>query len=186
MEESLPGRKNGPISDENDKPDLTTFNLAASAVLTLLGVFSLAFLIPGHVPVPTGLDQGLSARFMPNVAAAALTILALVLGLKVLVRRVRGLAPISEDNEDNDEQGFGAKEAVNTVALLIGAGVYVGLLSTAGFVVSSALGLAACLWLGRVRNWGLVAALSIGLPLALAQILWWSLTIQVPAFRLLG
>ncbi len=123
---------------------------------------------------------------MPNVSAGALTFLALVLGLKVLVRKARGLAPISEDNEDNDEQGFGQIEAVNTVALLIGAGVYVGLLSTAGFVVSSALGLAACLWLGRVRNWWLVAALSIGLPLALTQILWWGLTIQVPAFRLLG
>ena len=98
----------------------------------------------------------------------------------------RGLAPISEDNEDNDEQGFGPKEAVNTVALLIGAGAYVGLLSTVGFVVSSALGLAACLYLGGVRKWWLVAALSIGLPLALTQLLWWGLTIQVPAFRLLA
>ncbi len=123
---------------------------------------------------------------MPNVSAGALTFLALVLGLKVLVRKARGLAPISEDNEDNDEQGFGQIEAVNTVALLFGAGIYVGLLSATGFVVSSALGLAACLWLGRVRNWWLVAALSIGLPLALTQILWWGLTIQVPAFRLLG
>ena len=184
--DSLPGRKKRPIDDENEKRDLSTFNLAASVVLTLLGVFSLAFLIPGHVPVPTGLDQGLSARFMPTVAAGALTLLAALLGLTVLIRRVRGRAPIAEDNEDNDEQGFGAKEAVNTVALLAGAGVYVGALSTAGFVVSSALGLAACLWLGGVRQWWLVAALGIGLPLALAQILWWGLTIQVPAFRLLG
>ena len=123
---------------------------------------------------------------MPTVAAGTLTFLAFILGLGVLIRRARGLAPISEDNEDNDEQGFGPREAVNTGALLIGAGVYVGLLSTAGFVVSSALGLAACLHLGGIRRWWLVAALSIGLPLALAQLLWWGLTIQVPSFRLLG
>lgn len=123
---------------------------------------------------------------MPTVAACALTLLAFILGLTVLVRRLRGRAPIAEDNEDNDEQGFGPKETVNTVALLVGAGTYVGLLSTVGFIVSSALGLAACLWLGGVRKWWLVAVLSIGLPLALTQILWWGLTIQVPAFRLLG
>ena len=99
---------------------------------------------------------------MPTVAAGALTFFTFILGLNVLTRRARGLAPISEDNEDNDEQGFGPKEAVNTVALLIGAGAYVGLLSTVGFVVSSALGLAACLYLGGVRKWWLVAALSIG------------------------
>ena len=149
-------------------------------------MFSLAYLIPEHVPVPKGIDQGLSARFMPRVAAAALTLFAFVLGLDVLIRRARGLAPIAEDNEDNDEQGFGSRESVNALALLAGAGVYVGLLSTAGFVIASALGLAACLCLGGVRKWWLVAALSIGLPLALTQLLWWGLTIQMPAFRLIG
>ncbi len=172
------------MDDETDKTDLTTFNLVASGILTLLGVFSLAFLIPGHVPVPTGLDQGLSARFMPTVAASAMTVLALILGCTVLIRQLRGRAPISEDNEDNDEQGFGAKEIANTFALLAGAGVYVWLLSTVGFVVSSALGLVACLWFGGVRRWWLIVVLSVGLPLAVTQLLWWSLTIQVPAFRL--
>jgi hypothetical protein len=168
--------------DDDDKSDLTTFNIAASTVLTLLGIFSLVYLIPDHVPGPTGLDQGLSARFMPYVAVGALTMLAFILGLNVFIRRVRGLGPIPEDNEDSDQQGFGSKEAVNTVALLVGSAAYVGLLITTGFVVSSAVGLAACLYLGRIRNWWLIGALSIGIPLALTQLLWWGLTIQVPAF----
>lgn len=171
--------------DDDDKTNLTTFNIAASTVLTLVGILSLVFLIPDHVPAPAGLDQGLSARFMPYVAVSALTMLALILGLNVFIRRVRGLGPIPEDNEDSDEQGFGPKEAVNTIALLIGSAAYVGLLTTTGFVVSSAVGLAACFYLGHIRTWWLVALVSVGIPLALTQLLWWGLTIQVPAFPFL-
>lgn len=168
--------------DNDDKTNLTAFNIVASTLLTLLGIFALVYLIPDHVPAPTGLDQGLSARFMPYVAVSTLTMLAFVLGLNVFIRKVRGLGPIPEDNEDSDEQGFGPKEAVNTVVLLVGSAAYVGLLTAAGFVVSSAVGLAACFYLGRIRNWWLIAAVSIGIPLALTQLLWWGLTIQVPAF----
>ena len=171
-------------NDDKDRTDLTTFNLAASTVLTLFGVFALAYLIPDHVPASAGHDQGLSARFMPTVAVGTLTLLTAILGLNVFIRRVRGLGPIPEDNEDNDDQGFGSKEAVNTLAMLFGAAIYVGLLTSVGFVVSSALALAACLCLGRVRNWLLIAILSLGIPLALMQILWWGLTIQLPAWTL--
>ena len=170
--------------DDNDGPDLTTFNLAAATVLTLFGVFALAFLIPDHVPASAGNDQGLGARFMPTVAIGALTLLTAILGLNVFVRRVRGLGPIPEDNEDNDDQGFGSKEALNTLAMLFGAAVYVGLLTSVGFVVASALVLAACLCLGGVRNWLLIAVLSLGIPLALTQLLWWGLTIQLPSWTL--
>ena len=170
--------------DDKDGPDLTTFNLAASTVLTLFGVFALAFLIPDHVPASAGHDQGLGARFMPTVAVGALTLLTAILGLNVFIRRVRGLGPIPEDNEDNDDQGFGSKEALNTLAMLFGAALYVGLLANVGFVVSSALALAACLCLGGVRNWLLVAVLSAGVPLALTQLLWWGLTIRLPSWTL--
>ncbi len=167
--------------DDNGGPDLSTFNLVASTVLSLFGVFALAYLIPDHVTASGGDDQGLGARFMPTVAVGALTLLTAILGLNVFIRQVRGLGAIPEDNEDNEDQGFGAKEALNTLAMLFGAALYVGLLTTVGFVVSSALALAACLCIGGTRNWWLVAVLSIGIPLALTQLLWWGLTIQLPA-----
>jgi len=172
------------MKDDKDS-DLTTFNLAASTLLTLAGILSLAWLIPDQVPVPAGPDQGLSARFMPTVAVSALTVLAFLLGMNVLIRKLRGLAPLAEENEDNDDQGFGAAEAVNTMVLLAGSGVYVGLLATVGFVVSTAFGLAVCLYFGGVRNRLLIVALCLGIPLVLEQILWWGLTIQLPAFQIL-
>ena len=164
---------------------LTTFNLVASALLILFGIFCLAYLIPNHVPASAVHDQGLSARFMPTVAASALTLLAFILCSNVVIRHIRGLDPILEDNEDNDIQGFGQQEIRNTVALIIGVSVYVGLLSTLGFVIASAIGLAVCLFLGGNRNWLLIGAISVGLPLMLAQALWWLLTIQVPTLTLL-
>ncbi len=170
--------------DDKERPDLSTFNLVAASVMTLFGVFALAFLIPDHVPASAADDQGLGARFMPTLAVGALTLLTCMLGLNVFIRRVRGLGPIREDNEDNDDQGFHGKEALNTLAMLLGSALYVALLSTMGFVVSSAIGLAACLLLGGVRNWLLIAVLSLGIPLALSQILWWGLTIQLPPFQL--
>lgn len=170
--------------DDLNHNDLTTFNLVASAALVLFGLLALFYLIPEHVRASAADDQGLSARFMPTVAASAFTLLAAILGLNVLVRMLRGLPPFIEENEDNDVQGFGRRECLNTLALLSGTAVYVGLLSTVGFIVASTLGLATCLYLGANRNWLLIAGLSIGLPLLLVQLLWWLLTIQVPVFTL--
>jgi len=171
-------------NDGRGSSNLTTFNLVAAVILVLFGIFSLGYLIPGYVPASAVHDQGLGARFMPTVAASALTLLACILGLNVLLRKFRGLAPILEDNEDNDLQGFGRRESFNTVALILGTAVYVGLLSTAGFVIASALGLAYCLHLGGNRNWLLIGILSVGFPFLLAQLLWWALTIQLPVFSL--
>lgn len=172
-------------NDQDDEVvDLTTFNLVASTGFTLLGVFSLAYLIPNYIPVEEGAGQGLSARFMPAVAISAMTLLSTILGLNVFIRSVKGLGPLPEDNEDSDEQGFGIKDSVSVSLLMGGAVIYVGLLATVGFVVSSALSLAACMYLGKVRNWLLIGLVSIGIPLFLTQALWWGLTIQLPAFAI--
>lgn len=176
------------MSNDNDQDDeqadLTTFNLVASTVMTLLGVFSLAYLIPDHIPVEEGAGQGLSARFMPTVAISAMTLLSFILGLNVFIRRVKGLGPLPEDNEDSDVQGFGIKDSASVALLLGGAVIYVGLLATVGFVISSALSLAACMYLGNVRNWLLIGLISFGIPLFLKHVLWWGLTIQLPTFSI--
>ena len=172
------------MADEDIQPDLTAFNVIASTILTLFGMYVLYYLIPGYIPVPEGIDQGLSARFMPTVAIGALTFFSFLLGLNIFIRKVRGLGPIPEDNEDNEEQGFGLRELTNTLLLLFGSALYVAMLSTVGFVLASSFGLMVSLYLGKVRNWILIAVVSIGIPLALSQLLWWGLTIQLPAFQL--
>lgn len=169
------------MTDNDQQTDLTTFNLVASTILTIFGVFTLAYLIPTHIPEPTGIEQGLSAQFMPTVAVGTMTLLSSILGLNVFIRRVRGLEPIPEDNEDNDDHGFGLTDAINTGFLLFGSAIYIGLLSTSGFMISTVIILVFCFYLGRIRNWLLIGALSLGVPFVLTKILWWGLTVQLPA-----
>ena len=162
--------------------DLSRFNLIASATLVGVGLLTLLYLIPAHIPAARALDQGLSARFMPTLAASVLTMLAFLLGVSVILRRARGQPPLDEDNEDNEIQCFGLRETVNALILLAGAGVYVVLFQAIGFVAASALALFACLLLGGVRNWLLLGLVSLGLPLAISELLWRALLIIMPPF----
>ena len=162
--------------------DLTIFNLIAASVLIGAGSVALIYLIPAHVPVPGTGDQGLSARFMPTLAAAVTTMLAVILGANVLIRMLRGQPPMAEDNEDNDVQGFGIAETLNALALLAGSAVYLVLLQQLGFVVASGLGLFACMYLGGLRNWWVLVGIPVIIPFALAQMLWHALFIILPPF----
>ena len=137
--------------------DLTKFNLVASVVLTAVGLLALFYLIPFQIPAAKGLDQGLSARFMPTLAAGTLAALAVLLGMNVFVRMLRGQPPLAEDNEENDAQGFGWRESVNAIILIVGSAGYVALFSSLGFVAASAIGLLVCLLIGGVRNWVVLA-----------------------------
>ena len=170
--------------DGDDQPggstDLTAFNLIAAALLTGFGLICMLVVIPGHVPASSGIDQGLSARFMPYLAAASFTVLSAMLGLAVLYRKLRGLGAIREDNEDNDRQGFGPRECLNAGILLLSSAAYVWLLSIAGFVLASALALFLCLFAAGVRNWALLIAVGAGIPFFISHALWWGLKIAVP------
>lgn len=162
--------------------DLTVFNLIAAAVLIAAGAVALLYLIPAHIPKPSGLDQGLSARFMPTLAAATMTALAVIVGANVLIRRLGGLPPMAEDNEDNDIQGFGIAETLNAMALLAGSAVYLAMLQYLGFVVASAIALFVCMYLGGVRNRLILISVPIAVPVAVSQLLWHALYIILPPF----
>lgn len=162
--------------------DLTVFNLIAGAVLIAVGAVTLLYLIPAHVPIPKSGDQGLSARFMPTLAAVVTTGLATILSANVLIRLLRGKPPMAEDNEDNDIQGFGIAETLNALALLAGSAVYLVLMLELGFVVASAVGLFACMYMGGVRNWLILASVSTMAPVILTQLLWHALFIILPPF----
>ncbi|WP_306113861.1 MULTISPECIES: tripartite tricarboxylate transporter TctB family protein [unclassified Roseovarius] len=160
--------------------DLSTFNIAASVCLATLSLFALAYLIPVHVAVRDGSGQGLSAQFMPRLSAIAVLVLSLSLLAGVVLRRVRGLEAIAEDNEDNEIQGFGQREISNTVLLALGCAGHVVLLQYVGFVIATSLTLAACMWFGGFRKPVWLLILCVGFPIALKQILWSALYITVP------
>ena len=161
--------------------DLTTFNLVAAAFLAAASLVALLYLIPVHVPVREGLDQGLSARFMPRLAAWAALILSVLLLLELSLRRMRGAGPMAEDNEDNEMQGFGIREGSNVLLLSAGSVVYVALLYVFGFLVATAVVLLACFWAGGLRNPIWLAVLGIGFPYALERALWHGLYVIMPA-----
>ena len=161
--------------------DLSMFNIAASACLAALSLFALYYLIPVHVAVRGGLDQGLSAQFMPRLSAIAVLVLSLSLFAGVVFRRIRGLEGIAEDNEDNEVQGFGGREISNTLLLALGCAGHVALLHVAGFLIATSLTLAACMWFGGFRKPLWLLILCVGFPFALKQLLWSALYISVPA-----
>ena len=160
---------------------LTGLNLAAAVLFIMAAIFALFYLIPVHVPLRSGTDQGLTAQFMPRVAAWATLILAGLLFLEVVVRRQRGLAPLEEDNEDNEQQGFGSREASNVLILVAGSATYVALLYVVGFLISSAVMLFACFWAGKMRNLIWLSLLCIAFPYALQRALWHALYVIMPA-----
>ena len=167
-------------SGEAAPADLTTFNLVAAALLVVASLVAHLYLIPVHVPLREGVDQGLSARFMPRLAAWATLILAGLLLLELVLRHLRGAGPLAEDNEDNELQQFGPREASNALLLAAASGLYIALLFYFGFHIATALALFACFWAGRFRNPIWLAILAIGFPFALQQALWHGLYVIVP------
>ena len=161
--------------------DLTGFNLAAAAFFIMAAIFALFYLIPVHVPLRSGLDQGLTAQFMPRVAAWSMLILAGLLFLEVTVRRQRGMTPLEEDNEDNEQQGFGPRERSNVLILVAGSATYIALLYVFGFLISTVIMLFACFWAGKMRNLVWLALLCIAFPYALQRALWHGLYVIMPA-----
>ncbi len=159
---------------------LTRFNLAAAAFFIMTAIFALYYLIPVHVPLRSGIDQGITAQFMPRLAAWATLILAGLLFLEVVVRRRRGLAPLEEDNENNEQQGFGPRERSNVLILVAGSATYLALLYVFGFLISTAVMLFACFWAGKMRNPIWIALLCIAFPYALQSALWHGLYVIMP------
>ena len=167
-------------SDTAAKVNLTAFNVIAAAFLATASVVAHVYLIPVHVPLREGIDQGLTARFMPRLAAWATLILAVLLLLELGLRHLRGAGPLAEDNEDNDVQQFGKREIGNVAILSAGSAVYVALLYAFGFHIATAVTLLTCFWAGGLRSPVWLAVLAISFPYALQQALWYGLYVIVP------
>ncbi|MGB7321116.1 MAG: tripartite tricarboxylate transporter TctB family protein [Albidovulum sp.] len=168
------------VAPQQVSRDLSRFNIIAALVLLASGLLALFYLIPTHVMVREGLDQGLSPRFMPRFSASAIMVLSLILLLGVLWRRVKGLGAIVEDNEDNESLGIGVHELKNAGLLVVGSAAYTALLYLGGFLIATGLTLAVCFWAGGIRNPLWLALVCLALPFALEQALWRALYVILP------
>ena len=167
---------------ETGQSDLTRFNLVASGLLICLGLFAIFWLIPNYVPIKLDQTYGLSAAFMPRLAAIAVVLLTLLHAARTLWHLRGAGKTLEEESEDNEHLSFGCIESINLAFFALGSGVYVVLLGLIGFIFASALALVFLLFLGGVRNPLLTLPLALGLPTALDQVLWYALTVRLPAF----
>ena len=174
-----------PITSEDQQStgqpvDLTNFNLVAAATLLIASLIAIFYLIPEHVPLRNGLDQGLSARFMPQLAAYSTLALSLFLCFEIGFRKYHNHAPLLEDNEDNEQQGFGRRECANALLLSAGLVAYMLLLYLFGFLLATSAILLACIWAEGIRNPVWLFLLGVAFPYLLQQALWHGMHVYMP------
>ena len=140
---------------------------AAAGLLAALGALTLLVFIPGTIDDP-GMDD-LSPAFAPQVAAALLTGLAVLLALGSAFRK-----PADDEQPlDRRHAGFVA---------LVAAWLAAAFLCTwlAGYLIGGAVSVAGAMLLMGIRRPALIGAVACGAPLVLWAAFWQILTIPLP------
>ncbi|MEM7209194.1 MAG: tripartite tricarboxylate transporter TctB family protein [Pseudomonadota bacterium] len=131
----------------------------AGLLMLLFGVAIVFVLIPIGVDEPRKVKfAALSPSYYPRIIAICLSLL----GLVVAIRAYLSAPPASETSAENRPDGV---QRVAIIFCMLVAMAFV--LPTLGFIVTTTLVLAACVWYAGERRYGLIAALSIGIPLLL-------------------
>ena len=134
-------------------------NFWAGMVMLLLGLAVILLLIPIGVDEPRRVKYAaLSPSYYPRIIAICLSIL----GLVITVRSA--LAPPTETADGVENR----PDAFQRIAVVFGILLAMALvLTTLGFIVTTALALAAAIWFAGERNYLLIASMAIIIPLAL-------------------
>jgi hypothetical protein len=160
--------------------EIVRLNIITGIVLSVLSLGAIFWLIPTQILASATVDIGLSPRFFPYVSAISLLVLSL---LMILANAIKIKTPeklILEESEENEILGFGAREVANLLYLIVGGCIYMVLMHFTGFLVASTLTLGISMFMAGVRNIVMLLAVSIFFPLAVKQILWYTLEIYLP------
>lgn len=140
---------------------------AVAGLLAAFGLATLFLFIPGTIDDP-GMDD-LPPAFMPRVVAVLLTGLAVLLGLRSLVRRAADKPPAL----DRRHAGF-----VLLATLWLAASF--GSVVLAGYLVGGAAAVIGAMLLMRIRRPITIIAAACAAPLVLWAVFWQILTIPLP------
>ncbi|MEM7303764.1 MAG: tripartite tricarboxylate transporter TctB family protein [Pseudomonadota bacterium] len=134
-------------------------NFWAGMVMLLLGLAVILLLIPIGVDEPRRVKYAaLSPSYYPRIVAICLSLL----GLVITVRSA--LAPTTETTDGVENR----PDAFQRIAVVFGTLFSMALvLTTLGFIVTTALALAAAIWFAGERNYILIVSMAIIIPLAL-------------------
>jgi len=141
----------------------------------LLGAGVIAFALSGYLLViPAGVDSpasvpflALAPAFWPNIIMGLLSLLGLLLimqGLRSKSVVEAGDSPVGDAGDTAEQQVAGWRPTLVAIALLF---AYYLALQSLGFVAASMLALLCFLPLAGVRRIGLIAVITIVLPVAL-------------------
>lgn len=134
-------------------------NFWAGMVMLLLGLAVILLLIPIGVDEPRRIKYAaLSPSYYPRIIAICLSLL----GLVITVRSV--VAPPTDTAEESENR----PDAFQRIAVVFGILLAMALvLTTLGFIVTTALALGAAIWFAGERNYVLIVSMAILIPLAL-------------------
>lgn len=134
-------------------------NFWAGIVMLLLGLAVILLLIPIGVDEPRRIKYAaLSPSYYPRIIAICLSILGLVITVRSVVAPPIDTAEGSENRPD----------AFQRIAIVFGILLAMALvLTTLGFIVTTALALGAAVWFAGERNYVLIVSMAIIIPLAL-------------------
>ncbi len=153
-------------------------NIVSSIVIMILALIALVWLIPNNVP--SWHDPGdLPPYMMPVLSVFIFAITGLLIGISAWRKKDEDFDE-SQLNEAAETMSFGVKEASNLGLWLAASIVYCVLLKFAGFEVASGLLIAGGMFYGGLRNFWIIAAGSVVVPILIVQLSWHVLNIRLP------
>ena len=128
-------------------------------LMLLLGLTVIFLLIPLGVDEPRRVKYAaLSPSYYPRIIAMCLALLGLVITLRSY------LAPLAEPSEEVKNR----PDAIQRIAVVFGILLAMALsLTTLGFIVTTTFALGAVIWFAGERNYVLIVAMAVIIPLAL-------------------
>jgi len=157
---------------------LRTTNLVSSIVVAVGSVLLLAWLIPTYTaPAQSPLD--IPPARLPSIAIWTCLITAMIMGIGAF--RAKAGGGHTDDEEFGDTAtGIGADELVRIAILIVLVAVIAVAMPLAGFEITMGILLVAMMVFLRQRNYAILAAVAVIVPVGLAQLIWHVFTVELP------
>jgi hypothetical protein len=150
-----------------------------ATIFLIFGIAMVFWIIPVGIPVAFVPPRQIGPQFWPMVLSVAITVVAALILLTPVLRRIRGRhthpqpssqtsidehkrgAPSEHSHEKGSEDGFRRLAPWLTIAII---GLYLLLLAWVGFIVSSAFAIMATMLVFGDRRWWIIAILALAVP----------------------
>jgi len=152
----------------------------SATMFLILGIAMLVWIIPVGIPVAFVPPRQIGPQFWPVALSAAITVVAALILLIPVLRRIRGrfthlwpssktsiaehkpVLPAKHSHGKGSEDGFRRLAPWLTIAIIV---LYILLLAWVGFIGSSGFAVVATMLVFGDRRWWAIAVLALAVPL---------------------